>query len=613
MDNPRLCPKGGYKQRLAKQAASESANASEEPSNLVTYLIQKWSWGLLPAVQVQEICMAAVRDGTTHPELKRLSTLGSNGKFKNHCHRDLVKMLRPPDLSLATSKFKLPMAVGRHSMQLDQHFCLPHAMFAAMYENHPEYFGICMGTETSCASFWKDMASHPHFREHPIHDRHDFQKHGVPISLHGDGVPVAGVGKSWSKSCDVYSWSSLLARGMNTLGCNLFIFSIFAPLICTGNLHDTYATFWRILCWSLHWLGLWPDVDPWGNKYRKGSAEWKKAKKPLASGFFGALWVIKGDLDWCGKILKLPQYNSLSPCAFCPCNTTTMPWTDWRKDAALWVRNIWDNRLWAAAFPDCHPLFKLEGVGILALGADLMHIKHLGTDQYFLGSVLHLLVYSMMPGIAAANLEEVWRLCLEFFSQHRVTSRFANLKLSMFVNTVHPHVDYPKLKGKAAEMRSLGPALHHVWCNKMDGSILIHRQVELALRCCADIDTILDDNRDVVKLPPGAATKFQDNVFNFLSLLNAVATHFTIKQVRLFNLTIKCHYLAHIGFHAEYINPRLCWCYAGEDLMNKVKVLTQSCLKGTHASKVSEKLLPKYMMGLHLSIVSRSQWFARVA
>ena len=162
-------------------------------------------------------------------------------------------------------------------------------------------------------------------------------------------------------------------------------------------------------------------------------------------------------------------------------------------------------------------------------------------------------------------------------------------------------------------MRSLGPALHHVWCNKMDGSSLIHRQGELALRCCADIDQILDDNRDVVKLPPGAATKVRDNVFNFLSLLNAVATHFTIKQVRLLNLTIKCHYLAQIGFHAKYINPRLCWCYAGEDFMNKVKVLTQSCLKGTHASKVSEQLLPKYMVGLHLSIVSRSQLFARVA
>ena len=91
-----------------------------------------------------------------------------------------------------------------------------------------------------------------------------------------------------------------------------------------------------------------------------------------------------------------------------------------------------------------------------------------------------------------------------------------------------------------------------------------------------------------------------------------MATHFTNKQIRLFNLTIKCHYLAHIGFHAEYFDPRLCWCYADEDLINKVTVLTQRCLNGTHAIKVSGKLLPKYTLGLHLSIVSRSPWFARI-
>ena len=189
---------------------------------------------------------------------------------------------------------------------------------------------------------------------------------------------MAGVGKTWAKSCDVYSWSSLLARGLNMLGSNLFIFSVLAATICTGNVHDTYATFWRILCWSLHWLwlGLWPDVDPWGNKYRKGSAEWRKAKKPLPNGYFGCLWLIKGDLDWCGKVLKLLQYNSLSPCAFCPCSTTTMPWTDWRKGAALWTHNMWDNKQLAAAFPNRHPLSKLEGMGILAPGADLMHIKY---------------------------------------------------------------------------------------------------------------------------------------------------------------------------------------------------------------------------------------------
>ena len=105
-----------------------------------------------------------------------------------------------------------------------------------------------------------------------------------------------------------------------------------------------------------------------------------------------------------------------------------------------------------------------------------------------------------MPGAAAANLEEVWALCAEFLSKHRVASRFANLKLSTFANTVHPHVDYPKLKGKAAEMKSLGPALHNILRMKMDGLNQTHRQVELASRCCASTDTVLDDNRDVTRL-----------------------------------------------------------------------------------------------------------------
>ena len=130
MASSRLAPKGGYRQRLAKQC--ESSKAAEEPSQLATYLITKWSWGLLPAVQVQEICTAAVRDGTKHPEVIALSTLGSSGQSRNHCHRDLVGMLKPPALAGATSTFKLPLASGNHHREIDQEFCLPHAMFAAM-------------------------------------------------------------------------------------------------------------------------------------------------------------------------------------------------------------------------------------------------------------------------------------------------------------------------------------------------------------------------------------------------------------------------------------------------------------------------------------------------
>ena len=91
--------------------------------------------------------MAAVRDGTKHPEVMQLCTLGSAGQSKNHCHRDLVNMLKPPALVAATSIFRLPLAAGSHHLELDQHFCLPHAMFAAMHENRPEYFSTCMGNE----------------------------------------------------------------------------------------------------------------------------------------------------------------------------------------------------------------------------------------------------------------------------------------------------------------------------------------------------------------------------------------------------------------------------------------------------------------------------------
>ena len=33
----------------------------------------------------------------------------------------------------------------------------------------------------------------------------------VPLSLHGDGTPALGVGKSWGQMADFFSWSSLLA------------------------------------------------------------------------------------------------------------------------------------------------------------------------------------------------------------------------------------------------------------------------------------------------------------------------------------------------------------------------------------------------------------------
>eukprot|EP00969_Alexandrium_andersonii_P195699 8645728-Alexandrium_andersonii.AAC.1 len=51
----------------------------------------------------------------------------------------------------------------------------------------------------------------------------------IPLALHGDGVPVSGVGKAWSKSLDVYSWCSLLGKGC-TVQSNYIIVALFTKL-----------------------------------------------------------------------------------------------------------------------------------------------------------------------------------------------------------------------------------------------------------------------------------------------------------------------------------------------------------------------------------------------
>ena len=35
----------------------------------------------------------------------------------------------------------------------------------------------------------------------------------VPLALHGDGTPVSGIGKAWSRLMDIYSFTSLMAAG----------------------------------------------------------------------------------------------------------------------------------------------------------------------------------------------------------------------------------------------------------------------------------------------------------------------------------------------------------------------------------------------------------------
>jgi len=216
------------------------------------------------------------------------------------------------------------------------------------------------GSADNLAPFWRDQRRHPSLIGHPMVAAANWQSTFIPLGLHGDGVPVVGIGKSWSRSVEVVSWGSCLGTGSTIL--KTYMIFLLHKLLCARDSIDTY---WKHVVWSLNamFLGTWPSVDVDGVAYFPGTREWERMGKPLAGGFRATLWAIKGDLEWYANALHLENFGSLTPCFLCRANTTTHPWTDCRRGAA-WSGTVWSNHAWNAARPGRHVLFSLPGVSI---------------------------------------------------------------------------------------------------------------------------------------------------------------------------------------------------------------------------------------------------------
>ena len=211
-------------------------------------------------------------------------------------------------------------------------------------------------------------------------------------------------------------------------------------------------------------------------------------------------------------------------------------------------------------------------------------------------------------GDAADAMTEIWKLLDAYFKEHRVSDRFKRLQVSMFCNASAPSSKFPKLKGRAAEVKSLAAALLHVFELKMDHGCLQHRQIRLALRMSARMEELLVEHKREIKLPTEAAAELEKCALAYLQLNTALAQHYNAMGWKIFDITIKFHYLVHASRGAKWLNPRLGWTYSGEDFMQKVRLLTQSSVRGTPMIKVGEKTLRKYVWGMTLRMSERAQW-----
>ena len=258
------------------------------------------------------------------------------------------------------------------------------------------------------------------------------------------------------------------------------------------------------------------------------------------------IWKFKGDLEHFTFEYFLPSFNAVAFCAACPAVTTVASATcgsNFNEDAA-WLAGVYTAAQFTEGGFCTHPIFQLAGVSILTLAFDLMHCKHLGVDQYLFGSVLVLLCFYVMRGSPEDNLSYVFGIILRYCKEHNIKTYNA-MTLKMFCDPTDVNSRMPMLKGRAAEVKSLGlGALLHVWCELMTNGNVQHEQIKMCLLYVRDVERILTDHVDKIKYPASVYDEFKRIGFNFCLMYNDLANHYAHEEgMKIFNITVKLHFL----------------------------------------------------------------------
>ena len=143
-----------------------------------------------------------------NPVLHRLAKLCGYGKKTGNTHTQLLNYLGDPSVP-PPFEMKIPIKPSKSAaskpsassgddpatMIVDFPCYLPHALFSWYYHNNEERFRqLFLGEATGdkAVEFWTELERRgdPRLTSHPMRRRRDWKQHAIPLSLHGDGVPV---------------------------------------------------------------------------------------------------------------------------------------------------------------------------------------------------------------------------------------------------------------------------------------------------------------------------------------------------------------------------------------------------------------------------------------
>lgn len=295
-------------------------------------------------------------------------------------------------------------------------------------------------------------------------------------------------------------------------------------------------------------------------KWPSGSAEEELAGTDLAGGLRCVLYILKGDLEYFANHYHLRHYNAENMCDFCPAHRNT-------ADPGLLFNNLSSTSRWQSLLftgPQWlrlrdqqapHPVFLNIGINQFSVEPDELHIIYLGTLQYLLGSILHVLVYTIMPNSPEHNLNVVWGEINKSYKDNKVGCQYGNMSLSTFVDARSPHKNYPKLRGKGAESRDLTASLLDAWVALAPDAYPDKPIISGMLQNQLAIQEVLSDHKREMFLPLPAIKRLRSSIDKLLIAYQRMAASADSEGKVIWNFPTKWYWLWHVWWSGSVPEP----------------------------------------------------------
>ena len=540
----------------------------------------------MSATAVQEVALAAVLDGLSHPEVSQLASLGAMGLHPGNASRDLMHKVSQGNTLPEPFVIKVPSIdpLTKEYALEDCAIFLPHQVAAAL-QDYAEFEAIF---ETAKApSFWAFVKpGDPKLHKHPMCDIEGWQDMFIPCFIHGDGVEYQN-----GDSLMVFHWGSLLST-QSSMQSSLLIGSW--PKSCTATaktapegLPGTWLVIMKVLCWSLKALfcGLHPAEDPDGNPWPDGSPEHRLAGSPLLPGRKRVcFWSILGDLDFLVNMLGLPHWSSAQWC-WLDNSSSVEPhrsWKEFRPNHIGWAPRTVEDELLNRASQ--HPLFQFPGITCFNVALDALHILFVnGVLSHAFGSFLHSLIW---PGGQAhakgprGRLGDIFDRIVFLYGQLQVRHRISQLQLSMICNPSAPHQSYPYLRAKGAETRGLLPVMVELAKDERYNTRDLYGQhMQACLQGYLDFDQCIEAADTI---PTDEQALEAKRCMTKALIHNAWLNQWAVQNTRmLWHLVPKHHWARWMAEHTRWLNPTAVWTFKAEDYVGRIATIAHSCTFGT--------------------------------